>query len=154
MKLLRRLFGVSWKTHQAEQRQSAAIIESLQDKVSTETKLRMRHENRYNAEREAHNKCAKARQELQAERETLMDINRGLARELRRIRELFPLVFTSRQAKDLILQHRTVELRHLRALTRGGKGNKFTAKHVALALSLAKKQAEDEAAAEHAETGD
>lgn len=141
--MLRKLFGVSRRTHEAQRvriRELNAIVESLRRKNSSETKGKLRFEGLYKKEREDHNSCARERKELHGERETLMAINRNLAKELHRVRELFMVAFTSKRARELVLQYRQVHLRHLSKLT--GKGNRFTAKQVTLAMNMARQEAE------------
>lgn len=134
MKLLRKLFGVSLKTHQHEVRQCEAIIDALKRQSSSETKGKLRAQEKLREERAAHAKCQAAAKELELSRESMVDINRDLAKELYRLRELFQVVFTSKKAKELALENRTVHLAHLRKIS---PGNKFTAKHVAHAITIA-----------------
>lgn len=139
---LRKLFGVSWRTHETQRvriRELEAITESLSKSKSAEISTKHRFEALYNREKENHDSCARERRDLQGERETLMEINRNLAKELHRIRELFMVAFTSKQAEELVLQNRRVHLKHLRQLT---GVTKFSAEHVVAALKVANREAD------------
>jgi len=136
MSLLRKVFGVSWKTHEASRqriRDLEVINESLRKGRSSETKGKLKFEGLYNQEKQNHDECAKERKELRSERDTVIDINRNLGRELHRLRELFSVTFSSKRARELVLENRCVSLEALRKLT---GGHKFSAKHVAAVIAM------------------
>ena len=140
MTLLRKVFGVSAKTHEAQSRRIRdleVINESLGKGKSSETKGKLRFEGLYNQEKQNHDECAAERKKLRSERDTLVDINRNLGRELHRLRGLFLVTFSSKRARELALEHREVHVEHLRKLT---GGSKFSAKHVAGAVAIAKQK--------------
>ena len=142
--MLRKLFGVSWKTRRARCariRELEMNVESLSRGKSAETSAKLRFESLYRKERQDHNSCARERRILHVENETLRGINRNLAKELHRMRELFSVVFASKAAKEMILQDRSVHLRHLRKVA--GDGSKVTVKHVAAAHSIARSDEAD-----------
>ena len=127
-------------THEAEQKART----DLERKVQDETGKRIETMGQYHEERAEHEECKKARESAESDRATLVRVNQDLAHELRRLRGLFFVVFSSKRAKELAVENRDVHVTHLRELT---GGNKFTAKHVALAMGMAQQERERQAVA-------
>ena len=135
-----KFIGVSWKTHDAQGPEICefeVIVESLKATMASETKGKLRFEGLYNQEKRNHDECAKERNTLRSERDMLVEINRNLGRELHRLRGLFLVTFSSKRAREMALEHREIHVEHLRKLT---GGSKFSAKHVARAIAIARQQ--------------
>ena len=140
--IIRKLFGVSLKTYEAEQDARMALAKKLQD----ETGKRLETMGQYHGERDRHEKCREVKAFAEGERDRLLLVNRDLAHELHRVRGLMLVTFSSKRARALALENREVHLSHLRKLT---GGNKFTAKHVSLAVSIAKKEHDERQVTAH-----
>ncbi|MDE2986255.1 MAG: hypothetical protein OXU69_16250 [Gemmatimonadota bacterium] len=99
-----RILGVSRKTHEA----SRAEVLELRSIVEALKKAKLKLQDAYAAERRDLAACRTATRTLEEERDTLVEINRNLARELHRVNELFACRFDSTATRDRALRNREV----------------------------------------------
>ena len=150
MKLLRKLFGVSWKTYRAkcdEHQKLVAINESVRRSKSAQTRAKIQFSDLYDDQklradrlRKVYDQCTEANAGLAKERDTLVGINRAIGNEVARIRELFVIPFVSEEATKLALASREVWARHLQKPS--GLRGRFTSADITTAVTVAKQEAE------------
>jgi len=143
--VLRRILGVSWRTHEAQRaeiRELERIIGGLRNGKLTFQEAYAQERRDLAACRAAAKSLEKERDTLAEGRDTLIEINRHVGRELYRVRELFSVVFSSKRARELALEKRAVTLERLRKVH---GGSRFSAAHVTEAVTVANRELQREA---------